>query len=104
MNKSVNVFAAAIAFTTIAASSAIAGPSAAGMSGVQQSIKSATAQNEIVHKVGKKKKKIIAGVIAGIGAAIVIGASIHHERMCRRLQRRCWNGNDNACWKYDTRC
>lgn len=104
MNKSATVFAAAIAFSAIAASSAFAGPSTAGMAGLQQSMQSAAAQNEIVHKVGKKKKKIIAGVIAGIGAAIVIGASIRHERMCRRLQRRCWNGNDNACWKYDNRC
>ncbi|MFT5509653.1 MAG: ABC-type nitrate/sulfonate/bicarbonate transport system permease component [Hyphomicrobiaceae bacterium] len=104
MSKSATVIAATIALSAIAATAAVAGPSAAGMSGLQQSMKSAAGQNEIVHKVGKKHRKFLKGLAFGIGAAVVIGASIRHERMCRRLSRRCWNGSNNACWKYDNRC
>lgn len=103
MSNSVTVFAAAIALSAITFASAHAGPYTAGMSGLQKSLQPADAQAQIVHKTGKKRK-FVTGLIIGFGAAAAIGYSIRHERRCRRWRRWCWNGNDNACWKFDNRC
>lgn len=104
MNQSVIVLTAAVALSTIAFASAQAGPYASGMSTTQKQLQSSSNHAPIVHKTGKKHKKIIAGLVFGFSAAAAIGYSIRHERQCRRWERRCWNGRDRACWKFERRC
>jgi len=104
MNQSIIVLAAAAALSTIAFASAHAGPAASGISATQKVLQSSSNHASIVHKTGKKQKKIIAGLVFGLGAAAAIGYSIRHERQCRRWERRCWRGSDRACWKFERRC
>lgn len=105
MKQSVIAATAAIALTTLAITSAHAGPSAAGLAAVQKNMQTLSNQSQLVHKTGKKKKKkFIAGLIFGLSTAAAVGYSIRHERRCRRWERRCWNGSHRACWKFETRC
>jgi hypothetical protein len=111
MYKSITAIATAATLTAFAMTPANAGPFSAGMPALQDAKVGAT-QEQLVHKTGKKGK-FIAGLAIGLGAAAVLsqghygyysGYSWRHERRCRRWRKRCWNGNNNACWKYENRC
>ena len=104
MYKSATALVAAVALSTLTVSAAHAGPSAAALTALQKNAQAIEQQAQIVHKIGKKKKKIIGGSLFGLSTAAAIGYSIRQERRCRRWERRCWNGNDYACWKFESRC
>ena len=103
MNKPFTLIAATIAMSTMTFAASHAGPLSAGTSALKQSLIAQPDQAQIVHKTGKKRR-LLTGIIIGLGTAAAISYSIRHERRCRRWHRRCWNGNRRACWKYDTRC
>lgn len=103
MNKPLTLTAATIAMTTMTLAASHAGPLSAGTSALKQSLATQAGQSQLVHKMGKKRK-LVTGILLGLGAAAAISYSIRHERRCRRWYRKCWNGNERACWKYDTRC
>ncbi|SRR6056297_2143640 len=75
--------------------------------------------DSLVEEVGRRGRRFRRG--AAIGAGIVtlgiLGAlaakrghaydrryESRYERRCRRWRRRCYRGNDRACWKFDSRC
>jgi uncharacterized protein YcfJ len=111
MNKSIAfATAAAVMITAIA-------PANAQMSGFNGSaIKSlnseAAANSQIIHKTGRKGRRVAGAIALGlIGAAVIAGAARAsedrewaHERRCNKWRRWCRNGEDNACWKYENRC
>ena len=76
-------------------------------------------KSDLVQKTGRRSRRngrIAAGVALGVIGTIA-ATEIHrserrrrdrewsrHRRNCNRWQRWCRNGNDRACWRYDTRC
>ena len=47
------------------------------------------------------------GVIGAIASERAHSRRYYHDdtpRRCNKWRRRCSNGNDRACWKFDTRC
>ena len=108
-----------VAIATAAAAMMIAAgaPAQAQMSGFKSlSPTTATESNQLIHKTGRKGRRIAGAIALGlIGAAAIAGHahSYHydrydrysrHERRCRRWRRWCRNGSGNACWKFDNRC
>ena len=73
----------------------------------------------LVQKTGRRSRRngrIAAGVALGVIGAIA-AAEIYksqrnrherrwsrHRRSCNRWLRWCRNGDDRACWRYDSRC
>ncbi len=88
----------------------MAGPAVVG--------KSVLADNAIVHKTGRRGRRLATGIAIGLGILGIIAASkararhyddyeVYDRRMarrCRRWHRRCLNGNDRACFKHEDRC
>lgn len=74
------------------------------------------APNSLLEDVGYSGWRRGVGIGAGLLALGVIGAiaserahsrPYYHDdtpRRCNKWRRRCRNGNDRACWKFDTRC
>ncbi len=105
-----------IAAVAAAAMLAIGAPAQAQMSAMKAAAPvTSGAKADLVHKTGRRGRRIAAGIALGIvGAAAYAHARRHHyhrphyswrhERRCRRWRRWCWRGNEHACWKYDTRC
>ncbi|RPG39358.1 MAG: hypothetical protein CBC34_014510 [Hyphomicrobiaceae bacterium TMED74] len=108
MKKTIAVIASAAAMMMIAS----APSSAAGMSALKALETGAATSDNLVHKTGRRGRRIAAGIALGIvGAAIATHAYRHHhyrpsrwERRCNCWARKCEWGNDRACYRYDTRC
>ena len=73
----------------------------------------APAQGQIIHKTGRKGRRIAGAIALGlIGAAVIAGSARasrydhadRYERRCNKWRRWCRNGEDRACWKYENRC
>lgn len=103
--------AAAAAITLLAAGA----PAQAQMSGFTALKASpAAGTNDMIHKTGRKGRRIAGAIALGlIGAAVIAGNArashydygySRHERRCRKWRRWCRNGEGRACWKYDNRC
>lgn len=108
ISKSIAIAAAATAMIAAGA------PAQAQMSGFQ-SIAPTTSESQIVHKTGRRGRRVAGAIALGlIGAAIVAGGArahydrdrryYRHQRRCNRWRRWCRNGEGHACYKYDTRC
>lgn len=80
------------------------GSAQAGMSGLGAASAAPSSEN-LVQQIGISRRT---GAAIVIGALIVGSAMSHasrkHERRCRRWFNRCEDGNERACWRYDTRC
>ena len=76
-------------------------------------------QSDLIQKTGRRSRRngrIAAGVALGVIGAIAAAEICRrgsnrrerrwsrHRRSCNRWLRWCRNGNDRACWRYDTRC
>ena len=110
MKKFITIAAAATTLMIMAQAPAAAGP----MSGVAAPA-AASSDAGIVHKTGRRGRRIAAGIALGVLGAVAAGAAYSHydkrryyesrwERRCRRWRRRCYRGNDRACWKFERRC
>ena len=88
-------------------------PAQAQMSGFKSFSKFALDESQIIHKTGRKGRRIAGAIALGlIGAAVIAGSARGHhynrvyrrERRCNKWRRWCDNGEGRACWKYDNRC
>ena len=100
-------------------------PAQAGVVGPMSSAVKTDPSASLIEEVRRGRRWRRRGI--GIGAGLVtlgvigaIAASRAHSRpyyydrgyryrrswarTCRIWRRRCYNGNDRACWKFDTRC
>ena len=106
MKKTIAVIATA---TTLMIASA---PSnATGLSALKSLETGAAQSDNLVHKTGRRGRRIAAGIALGLATAAIASHAYRHgyyesryERRCRRWARKCEWGNDRACWKLDTRC
>ena len=78
----------------------------------------AVAGDNLVEKVGRRHRRRLAvgagivtlGILGAIAADRAYGRPHYYDRyqdrrwQCRRWRRSCNNGNDRACWRFDTRC
>ena len=81
-----------------------------GLAGVQ----AVKTEQALVHKTGRRGRRIAAGIALGAlsGAVIAYGSRHYyddrddwrHERPCRRWHYRCEDGHRRSCWKFDRRC
>ena len=89
----------------------IQAPANAQMSGLA-SMKAPAASSAIVHKTGKKGRRIAAGVALGVlGVIAASRAHAHarweaerHERQCFRWYSKCNRGSEWACFNYERKC
>lgn len=122
MKRSVVFAATAGAVVSLAALTGA--PAQAGMTSLPAAGAAAEGANaSLIEKVGRRGHHRGYRRGAAIGAGIVtlgvlgaIAASKAHERryyrrdyygyggQCRRWRRWCYEGNDRACWKFDSRC
>lgn len=107
---------AAFAIAAIAATAAV--PANAQMSALKSLNNGAAAsESAIVHKTGRKGRRIAAGIALGIIGAAALASGAHaydrdyeeerywrRRNRCNRWRRWCRRGNDRSCWKYDNRC
>jgi hypothetical protein len=107
-----------IAIAAISATALIAAqaPAQAQMSALKSLDVGATTANQLIHKTGRRSRRIGAGIALGLlGVAAVASHAraredaenereYSHQRRCNRWRRWCSNGEDQACWKYDNRC
>lgn len=112
MKTSFATAAATASLMMLAAQSpALAGP----MTGIAK-IDAAPAESTLVHKTGRRGRRIAAGVALGLIGAVA-AAHIYdrhysrrrhyepsYESRCDRWRRWCYNGSDQACWKFENRC
>lgn len=77
----------------------------------------AQTDNNAIEKVGSRRRNrhlgygaaglITLGVIGAIAANRAHSRPYYRDRyenQCRVWRRRCYNGNDRACWNFDRRC
>jgi hypothetical protein len=93
----------------------------AGMPGLAGPAATINTDDGLVHKTGRRGRRIATGVAIGLGILGVIAASRaarahdyrahdyddrewRYERRCRRLRQRCLEGSDRACFKFDNHC
>jgi len=103
------------AIATVAATLMIAAgaPAQAQMSGFKSFNAPTAGEGQLIHKTGRKGRRIAGAIALGlIGAAVIAGSARghhynrydRHERRCNKWRRWCRNGEGRACWKYDNRC
>ncbi len=93
------------------------GSATAGMSGLAGNSAMAAYQDDLVIKTGRRRgRRLATGIAIGLGILGIIAASRaaraghyddyewRHVRRCERWRRRCLNGNDRACFRFDNRC
>ncbi len=122
MKNSVFAAAAAGAFLSLAAAaSAQAGMSGGPSAGAALEQPSANPVEKVGHR-GRRLRRgaaigaglVALGVLGAIAASKARAHHYHDDRYyarhrgyrgkCHRWRRWCGNGNDRACWKFDTRC
>jgi len=106
----------AIAAISAAAVISVQAPAQAQMSGLKSLDTTAKSANQLIHKTGRRGRRIGAGIALGLlGVAAIASQSrandddysereYRRQRRCNRWRRWCSNGEDQACWKYDNRC
>ena len=92
---------------------AAAAPANAQMSAFKSFGSTAANADQIVHKTGRKGRRIAGAIALGLlGAAVIAGHARAseidqedaHERRCNKWRRWCNDGESRACRKFDNRC